>query len=112
VPPVTARRAASARPALRLDAIRWDRVGRVALLCVLVGLAFLYIKPASSYFAARGQAAARDADVRALERERADLLARRRALKRPAVLEREARRLGYVRPGERAYSVRDLPSGP
>jgi cell division protein FtsB len=87
-------------------------MGRLALLCVLVGLAFLYVKPASSYFAARGQARAREADVHALERERDGLLARRRALKRPAVLEREARRLGYVRPGERAYIVRDLPSGP
>ena len=46
------------------------------------------------------------------ERERDQLLARRRALKRPAVLEREARRLGYVKPGERSYIVRDLPSGP
>src|SRR3954454_18406817 len=107
MPPVSARRSA-----LRLDVIRWDRVGRVALLCVLVGLAFLYIKPASSYFAARGQAKARNAEVRALERERDELLARRRALKRPAVLEREARRLGYVRPGERSYVVRDLPKGP
>ena len=97
---------------MRLDAIRWDRVGRVALLCVLVGLAFLYIKPASSYFAARGQAKARTAEVHALERERDQLLARRRALKRPAVLEREARRLGYVKPGERAYIVRGLPKGP
>ena len=98
--------------ALRLDAIRWDRVGRVALLCVLVGLAFLYIKPASSYFAARGQARTHDAEVRALVRERNELLARRRALGRPAVLERAARRLGYVRPGERSYIVRDLPKGP
>src|SRR4051812_16436781 len=107
MPPASARRAP-----VRLDAIRWDRVGRVALLCVLVGLAFLYIKPASSYFAARGQAKARQADVRELQHERDGLLARRRALKRPAVLEREARRLGYVRPGERSYIVRDLPKGP
>ncbi|MFL5875337.1 MAG: FtsB family cell division protein [Solirubrobacteraceae bacterium] len=107
MPPATARRAT-----VRFDAIRWDRMGRVALLCVLVGLAFLYIKPLSSYLAARGQAKARDADVRALERERDQLLARRRALKRPAVLEREARRLGYVKPGERSYIVRDLPKGP
>ena len=87
-------------------------MGRVALLCVLVGLVFLYIKPLSSYIAARGQSHARDAEVHALQRERDELLARRRALKRPAVLEREARRLGYVKPGERSYIVRDLPKGP
>src|SRR3954469_14002783 len=107
MPPATARRAT-----VRFDAIRWDRMGRVALLCVLVGLAFLYIKPLSSYLAARGQAHAREADDRALEGEREQLLGRGRALKRPAVLEREARRLGYVRPGERSYIGRDLPKGP
>jgi cell division protein FtsB len=111
VPSASASRAR--RPsALRLDAVRWDRVGRVALLCVLIGLVFLYIKPASSYFSARGQARAHEAEVRSLERERDALLARRRALRRPAVLERAARRLGYVRPGERSYIVRDLPKGP
>src|SRR4051812_17935165 len=106
-----ARRPATRSP-LRFAAVRWDRLGRVALLCVLVGLAFLYIKPATSYFAARGQARTHAAEVRALERERDGLIARRRALKRPAVLERAARRLGYVRPGERSYIVRDLPKGP
>ena len=84
----------------------------MALLCVLAGLAFLYVKPMTSYFAARSQASAEKANVRALERERDSLLARRQALKRPAVLENEARRLGYVKPGERAYIVRDLPKGP
>ena len=109
MPPITAR---ARRSAVRLDAIRWDRVGRVALLCVLAGLVFLYIKPATSYFAARSQAKTEQANVRALQHERAALLARRRALTRPAVLESEARRLGYVKPGERAYIVRDLPKGP
>ena len=108
----SARRAAPSRPALRIDAIRWDRVGRWALLCVLVGLAFLYVNPISSYFAARAQSAARHAEVRELVKERDHLLARRRALQRPSVLELEARRLGYVKPGERSYVVRDLPKGP
>jgi len=100
--------AASARPR-PLPAIRWDRVGRIALLGVLFGIVLLYIGPARSYFAALGQSKARDAEVRKLESEHQRLDARRRALQRPGVLESEARRLGYVKPGERAYVIEDLP---
>jgi len=89
--------------------IRWDRVGRVALLCVLVGLLLLYIGPARSYVSALGQAREKRSEVRALEAEHKDLEARRRALNRPAVLEAEARKLGYVKPGERPYVVEGLP---
>ena len=89
--------------------IRWDRVGRVALLCVLAGLLLLYIGPARSYVSAVGQARAKRAEVHALEREHARLEARRRALNRPSVLEAEARKLGYVKPGERPYVVEGLP---
>jgi cell division protein FtsB len=100
--------AASIRRAV--PAIRWDRVGRVALLGVLVGLAVLYVGPARSYVQALGQSKAHQAEVRQLEREHARLEARRRALGKPAVIEAEARRLGYVKPGERPYVVEDLPS--
>src|SRR4051794_10878064 len=93
------------RTAGRLPAIRWDRVGRWALLCVLGGLLLLYVGPARSYVQALGQAKARDADVRALQREHDRLLARRKALNDPRVVEAEARRLGYVKPGERPYVV-------
>lgn len=92
--------------------IRWDRVARVALLVVLVGLVFLYLGPARSYLAARGQAAQKRSEVVSLEREHARLVAQVRALRRPDALELEARRLGYVRPGERPYIVEDLPRGP
>jgi len=92
-----------------VHAIRWDRVGRVVLLGVLFGLLVLYVGPARSYVQALGQANARDADVRALQREHDRLEARRRALNRPGVIEAEARRLGYVKPGERPYVIEDLP---
>ena len=100
--------AASAR-SRPLPAIRWDRVGRIALLCMLFGIVLLYIGPARSYVAALGQSKARDAEVRKLEAEHQRLDARRRALQRPGVLESEARRIGYVKPGERAYVIEDLP---
>ena len=97
------------RLAAAMSPIRWDRLARVALLCVLAGLLVLYIGPARNYVSALGQAKARDAEVQRLEREQARLKARRAALRRPGTLEREARRLGYVKPGERPYVVEDLP---
>ena len=91
--------------------IRWDRLSRAALLVVLVGLLGLYVGPARSYFTTRGEAAEKRSEVQALKRENERLRARRNALRDPAALEREARRLGMVRPGERAYVVRGLPPG-
>jgi cell division protein FtsB len=91
--------------------IRWDRVGRVALLCVLVAIVALYVGPARSYFTTRTEAAEKRAEVQRLEREHERLLERRRSLLQPQTLEHEARRLGYVEPGEKAYVIEDLPGG-
>jgi cell division protein FtsB len=87
-------------------------VSRVALLVVLLGILFLYIGPARSYWSTVEEAKHRRAEVAALKRENAKLRARRTALGSTAVLEREARRLGMVRPGERSYVVKHLPKGP
>lgn len=91
--------------------IRWDRVGRVALLFVLVGILALYVGPARSYFTTKTEAAEKRSEVLRLEREHDRLLERRKALRDPATLEREARALGYVKPGEKAYAIEDLPGG-
>jgi cell division protein FtsB len=91
--------------------IRWDRLSRYGLLVVLVGLMFLYVNPARSWLHTRHEAAQRKAAVQRLEHERDVLLARRRALGDPQALETDARRLGMVKPGERAYVVRGLPQG-
>jgi cell division protein FtsB len=91
--------------------IRWDRVGRVALLCVLVVVVGLYIGPARSYWSARGEAKEKRQAVQRLEAEHERLEARRKALTTPATLEAEARKLGYVMPGEKAYVIEDLPAG-
>jgi cell division protein FtsB len=91
--------------------IRWDRVGRVALLCVLVAIVGLYIGPARSYWTARGESERRQAEVERLEREHERLKARKKALGTPQTLETEARKLGYVLPGEKAYVIEDLPEG-
>jgi cell division protein FtsB len=92
--------------------IRWDRVSRVALLVVLLGMLFLYVGPARSYWSTVQEAKQRRAEVSRLKHENAKLRARRNALRNPAALEREARRLGMVRPGERSYVVKHLPKGP
>jgi cell division protein FtsB len=99
------------RPPARGAGIRWDRVGRVALLIVLVGIVSLYVGPARSYLATWHEANARRAEVTRLQHENKRLLARRNALRDPQTLEREARRLGMVKPGERAYVVKGLPQG-
>jgi cell division protein FtsB len=93
-------------------AIRWDRVSRVALLVVLVVLVYLYAGPAHSYWDTLHQARQRRGEVAELKRENERLRARREALRGTSALEREARRLGMVRPGERPYVLKHLPKGP
>src|SRR4051812_30564058 len=89
--------------------IRWDRVGRVALLIVLLGVVALYIGPSISFFHTYREAKARRGEVQQLQAENKRLRERRAALKDPATLEREARRLGLVKPGERPFIVKNLP---
>jgi cell division protein FtsB len=88
--------------------IHWERVGRIALLVVLVGVLALYVNPLRSYVTTWNESKSRNADVAQLERENARLRARRAELRDDRALEREARRLGMVRPGERAYVVEGL----
>ena len=92
--------------------IRWDRVGRMAILVVLVGVALLYIGPLSSFWSARGEAGTRRAEVEQLRQENKQLRAKREALRDGGALEVEARRLGMVRPGEGPFVVENLPEGP
>ncbi|MCW2998461.1 MAG: septum formation initiator family protein [Solirubrobacterales bacterium] len=92
--------------------IRWDRVGRMVLLLVLVGIVSLYIGPLHSYWSTRHESQAKRNDVQRLQRENVRLRERRAALRSKGTLEKEARRLGMVRPGERPYSVSGLPKGP
>ena len=96
---------------MAVERIRWDRISRYALLIVFAGLLFLYVNPARSYVNTLRESHHRAAQVRALEREHSALKARERALVNPHTVEAEARRLGMVRPGERAFVVRGLPRG-
>jgi cell division protein FtsB len=89
--------------------VRWDRIGRVALLFVGLLLVYLYINPLRAYVSTWQEAKTKRGEVAELQRERDALLRRHRALRRAGSVETEARRLGMVRPDERAYVVRGLP---
>ena len=91
--------------------IRWDRLGRAALLCVFAGVLLLYVHPLWSMWSTRGEAQRRHADVVRLQGQHRALLRRERALRDPRALELAARRLGMVRTGEKGYVVSGLPGG-
>ena len=98
--------------ARRSATVRWDRVGRVALLLLLGVVLLLYVNPAINYVKTWQTANAKRDDVNRLQAQNKRLRARKAAMKQPATLEHEARALGMVRPGERAYVVRGLPRAP
>ncbi len=93
----------------RLTRVRWDRLGRWALIAVLGFVLYLYIGPAASWVSTYRDAKTKRADVAALKTENRKLRERRRELKDPAALEREARRLGMVKAGEKSFVIEGLP---
>ena len=76
----------------------------------VVGLvAFLYYRPLTSYFHMRSQVAQTQAELSTLQAQEALLQRRLEAQTSDVTLLREARRLGYVRPGERLFIVKGIP---
>jgi hypothetical protein len=82
--------------------MRWLAVGAI----VLVGL--LYARPVRSYLGTKHELASRATDVRVLKAERRALQRRLAEASTPEALERVARRLGLVRPGERLFIVKGI----
>jgi cell division protein FtsB len=93
----------------RTHGIRWDRLGRWALIGVFALVAYLYVGPALNWISTYKEAARQREQVAQLRAEHEKLLARKAELTAPGALEREARRLGMVKAGERAYIVKGLP---
>jgi cell division protein FtsB len=89
--------------------VRWDRVGRVALLLLLAAVVGLYIQPARSYLATWKDSNAKHQELDRLQRQHDALVRRSRDLRDPRTLEAEGRRLGMVRPGERSWVIGGLP---
>jgi cell division protein FtsB len=96
-------------PRRRRTSIRWDRVGSAALLLVLGVILLLYISPVRHWLAQSATADHQRTELRQLEREHQQLQARIDGLRGQDAIEREARRLGMVRAGERAIVIENLP---
>lgn len=90
--------------------MRWDRLGRVALLFVLAALLYLYMSAGIHMFSTWSQARRDNAAVATMEREHEALARRHESLGRQATLEAEARQLGMMKAGEQAYVVTGLPN--
>jgi cell division protein FtsB len=70
---------------------------------------YLYIGPAVRWVKTYREAGRQRAQVAELRAENKRLRERKRELTAPGALEREARRLGMVKAGERAYIIQGLP---
>jgi hypothetical protein len=89
--------------------VRWDRIGRAAMLCVLGALLYLYLSAGLHMFSTWRQERHDRAAVAVLEREHAKLLRERAQLGKQETFEVEARKLGMRKPGEQPYIVSGLP---
>ena len=88
--------------------IRWDRVGRIALVLVLFGVMVSYLNPMVNLLQAWQGSKSSDQELAQLKQQKVELTRQLRDASSPASLEREARRLGMVKPGEHAYVVKGL----
>ncbi|MGH3135547.1 MAG: FtsB family cell division protein [Gaiellaceae bacterium] len=79
----------------------------VAILGIAV---YLYYRPLASYLETRNDLAARRAEVESLTIARAQLELRLVNSTSVDATEREARRMGYVKPGEQLFVVKGIPA--
>ena len=84
-------------------------MGRFALLAVLGVILLLYISPAKHWIQQSRTAGEQKAELERLTTEHKRLKARMNHMRNPAALEREARKLGMVREGERPFVIENLP---
>jgi cell division protein FtsB len=83
---------------------------RLVWLLALVGVAvYLYYRPIASYLETRNDLAARRAEVETLRIARAQLESRLVTSTSLEATQREARRIGFVRPGEQLFVVKGIP---
>ncbi len=90
------------RPAPSRILLRWLAVAVIGFI------AFLYSQPLRSYVAARRALAERTHEVRSLQAEKQRLERQLAGADTPETLTREARRLGYVKPGEHLFIVKGI----
>jgi len=90
--------------------VRWDRLGRIAMLFVLGALVYLYLSAGIHMFSTWRQARSDSATVVAMERENRRLVRQHQVLSSQRTLEAEARQLGMMNKGEQPYVVSGLPA--
>ena len=96
----------AAQRAARVRRVR--RLSRLLVIFVLAAVCFLYYRPITSYVETRDELSERREEVRQLRADKTRLEARLVRASSLAVLGREARRIGYVRPGERLFIVKGI----
>jgi len=89
--------------------VRWDRLGRFALLVTLGVILLLYISPTKHWIEQSGTAKVQESELRALTQDNRRLRERAEQLRDPEALELRARRLGMVREGERSFVIENPP---
>ena len=78
-------------------------------MAVVALVALLYVQPFQTYRETRGSLLERESEVETLRLERERLEQRLAIQTSEVALVREARRLGYVKPGERLFVVKGIP---
>jgi hypothetical protein len=89
--------------------VRWDRLGRAAMLCVLVALVYLYASAGLHMLSTWRQSRRDGASVATMAREHTLLVRQRESLTAAGTLETEARQLGMMKSGEQPYVISGLP---
>jgi cell division protein FtsB len=84
------------------------RVGRLLGLTLIAAIAFAYVQPIRAYMAAQDDIAQHRAERSSLLHQQAGLRHRLALVETDAFVEREARRIGLIRPGEKAYVVKGI----
>jgi len=85
---------------------------RLRLVWILASVAvavYLYYRPLASYFETRSDLATTRAEVETLRIQKSGLELRLANSTSTEATRREARRIGYVRPGERLFIVKGIP---
>jgi cell division protein FtsB len=77
-------------------------------VAALVIVAYFYYHPLRTYFETRSELASRRGEVQRLQAQKRELVQRLEASTTADALARQARTLGYVRPGEHLFIVKGI----
>jgi cell division protein FtsB len=100
------------RPAARSGAsrVKWDRIGRIALVVVLAAVLYSYLNPAIDFVKTYTATTAAKAQLHELHDENARLHDLIQSADDPVVVDSKARAQGMVQEGETSINIRGLGS--